>query len=238
MNHASPFQFFYKVQHLYLIQYIINSKLFQVSDSLFYRRVGAEELAHHVGELALEGDGLHDEELGNVFSIDLSEARIAAYLAQSRSQSQRVAAKLGATCICHVLALTADGKPCQQGEEVTYRSQDDGNQDDGYDASAILAVATGTAIASTIDEGVPKHTNCKAEGCAHDAYEDDADDEQTCVAIADVRQLVADYASQFVVVQAIANACCDCYGVALLVYSACEGIELRVVDDVYLWYRQ
>ena len=52
-----------------------------------------------------------------------------------------------------------------------------------------------------------------------------------------MRQLVTDYASQFVVVEAVADACGDGYGIALLVDSAGEGIELRVVDDVNLRHR-
>ena len=54
-------------QILYIQNY--KSKLLQVSYSALDAWVGAEEFAHHVCELALEGDGLHDEELGHVFAV-------------------------------------------------------------------------------------------------------------------------------------------------------------------------
>ena len=67
--------------------------------------------------------------------------------------------------------------------------------------------------------------------------EDDAYDEETRVAIADMRQFVTYDTSQLVVVEAIANAGSHGDGVALLVDATGKGVELRVVDDVNLGHR-
>lgn len=50
--------------------------------------------------------------------------------------------------------------------------------------------------------------------------------------VAYVGKLVADYSCQLVVVQAVDYARGERHGVALLVYSAGKGVELRVIDDV------
>ena len=125
--------------------------------------MGAEELAHHVRELAGEGVRADDEELSHILAVNLSEAGVVADLAEGRGQGQGIAAELGTASIGHVLALAADGKPREQCEEVAHGSQHDGNEYDGDDRTAVLAVATRATVASAIDEGVPQHAYC---GCA------------------------------------------------------------------------
>lgn len=63
------------------------SELFQIGNAALYAWMCAEEVAHHIGELAGKGFRTDDEELCHVFTINAAESRIVADFAQCGSQS-------------------------------------------------------------------------------------------------------------------------------------------------------
>ena len=97
-----------------------------------------------------------------------------------------------------------------------------------------MMMLTPAAAVRAVEHGVEHHVHYYAHHRRDDAHEDDARDEHTGVAVADMGELVAQHSRQLVVVERAQQSGGDGHGVALLVDARGKGVELRVVDDVYL----
>ena len=156
--------------------------------------------------------GMDDVHLGNVIALHVAESRIVGYLAQGRGEGHRIAAEFCASGIGHILALTGDGKAGEHDKQIGDASTDGADHHDECHGESAATLVTVTAE-TTPPHAVVDHAHHQRQDSGDDTHEDDARDEQSGVAVADMGQLMADDTSQFLIVQAVEQTCGDRNGI-------------------------
>lgn len=190
--------------------------------------MGGEEAVQLVEETHGLLAGLGDEELGDVGTVDGLDGRVARYLPERTGQGERIVRHLCRTCIGQVFPFAGDGKAHQHGKEIPDGGHHEG-QEHHDDHAVPLLVTTARRPRSVIN---PLHAHLGDH--RKDAHEDDGDDEQADVVVADVRELVGNDGLQFLVVELADDAGRERYGVGPFVDATGEGVERIVVDDAEL----
>lgn len=199
-------------------------KLLEDAYALLDGRVGGEEPV----EAAEEARGLLarvlDEELRHVVARDGLDVGVGRDLAQRRRQ--RVVRHLGSARIGQILPFARYGEAHQQRDGVAYGCDNDGDKQHD-DAAALVVAARAAAV------GVEQRAEGRLGRHREDADEDYRYDQQPHVVVAYVRELMRDDGLELRVVEFVDDTPRQGHRVGAAVYSAGEGVERVVVDDVY-----
>ena len=190
--------------------------------------MGGEEAVQLVEETHGLLARLGDEELGDVGTVDGLDGRVARYLPERTGQGERIVRHLCRTCVGQVFPFAGDGKAHQHGKEIPDGSHHESQEH--HDNHAVpLLVATAGRPRSVIN---PLHAHLGDH--RKDAHEDDRDDEQADIVVADVRELVGNDSLQLLVVELADDASRERHGVGPFVDAAGKGVERIVVDHAEL----
>ncbi len=168
-----------------------------------------------------------NEELRHVVARNGLDIRVARDFPKGAGQGAGVVRHLGSAGVGHKLALAGDGETHEGGKEIADDSDNEGDEYRDEDAAALVVVAA-PPLAGSVNQPPERELGQHCE----DADEDDGDDQQADVAVADVSQLVRDNALKLFVVQLVDNALGEGYGIGAVVDAAGESIQGIVVDDV------
>ena len=188
--------------------------------------MGGEESAHKFHQSVGHLLGVDDVHLRNVLALNVAEAGVVGNLAECRGQRQRIAAEFCTACIGHVLPFAGDGKSREHHKEIGDAGADGSDDHDRHRREAVVPFVAIAAAEAAEPHAVVDHPDHQRQHGGDDAHEDDARDEQAGVAVADMRQFVADHACQFLIVQTVQQACRHRDGIRVLVDTATLGMSI------------